>query len=473
MQLHTIWFVILAIFWVGFFVLEGFDFGVGMLHTIVGRTDEERKRALSTIGPWWDGNEVWLIVAGAGTFAAFPGWYATMFSALYLALLLVLLALMARGVSFEFKDKSESPRWRTTWRWAMTLGCLLIPLLLGVGLGDLLNGLPIDSSHDYTGNFFGLLTPYGLWTGVTLVALCLLHGATFLKLRTTDELRERARALARPLGWAAIALVIGWVIWTRSVAGGPDVPQPVEILAVIAVGFAARLAMTDHDGLSFCLLGGGDRRDRRLDLHRPVSQRDGLQHQRRLQPDRQQFGLRSLRACRDDGGRGDLLPAGAALPRLVVSRVPRAHAGAGGAGGLAIWPGPGSGRRPHTTPDEPADRTCATGRIDGPSRSSGRDYQASILGRRLPARLRQSTAGGSNNVAIQRRESAGSITSSISPWAAMFEPLAVLVGRGDRRPGRRARAPRGPRSRRARDACRGAPPPPSPCPRTPRSASRR
>jgi cytochrome bd ubiquinol oxidase subunit II len=251
MQLHTIWFVILAIFWVGFFVLEGFDFGVGMLHTIVGRTDEQRKRALSTIGPWWDGNEVWLIVAGAGTFAAFPGWYATMFSALYLALLLVLIALMARGVSFEFKDKSESPRWRTTWRWAMTLGCLLIPLLLGVGLGDLLNGLPIDSSHDYTGNFFGLLTPYGLWTGVTLVALCLLHGATFIKLRTTDEVRERARALARPLGWAAIALVVGWVIWTRSVAGGPDVPQPVEILAVIAVGFAARLAITDHDGLSF------------------------------------------------------------------------------------------------------------------------------------------------------------------------------------------------------------------------------
>ena len=114
MQLHTIWFVIVAIFWTGFFVLEGFDFGVGMLHTIVGRTDEERRHALSTIGPWWDGNEVWLIVAGAGMFAAFPGWYATMFSALYLALLLVLIALMARGVSFEFKDKSEDPRWRTT-----------------------------------------------------------------------------------------------------------------------------------------------------------------------------------------------------------------------------------------------------------------------------------------------------------------------------------------------------------------------
>jgi len=251
MQLHTIWFVIVSIFWTGFFVLEGFDFGVGMLHTIVGRTDEERKHALSTIGPWWDGNEVWLIVAGAGMFAAFPGWYATMFSALYLALLLVLIALMARGVSFEFKDKSEDPRWRTTWRWAMTLGCVLIPLLLGVGLGDLLTGLPIDSSHNFTGNFFDLLTPYGLFTGVTLLALCLLHGATFLKLRTTDHVRERARAVARPLGWVAIVCVVGWVIWTRSVAGGPDVPQPCEILAVLAVVFAVRLAITDHDGFAF------------------------------------------------------------------------------------------------------------------------------------------------------------------------------------------------------------------------------
>jgi cytochrome d ubiquinol oxidase subunit II len=250
-HLHTIWFVIIAIFWIGFFVLEGFDFGVGVLHTIVGKTDTERRVALNTIGPWWDGNEVWLIVAGAGTFAAFPGWYATMFSALYLALLLVLAALMARGVAFEFKGKGDGERWRRTWTWCTTLGSLFIPLLLGVGLGDLLTGLPINSSHDFTGNFFDLLTPYGLWTGVTLLSLCLLHGATFLKLRTTDLLRERSRAAARPISWAAIALVVGWVIWTRSVAGGPDVPQPVEVLALIAVIFAARLAGTEHDGWAF------------------------------------------------------------------------------------------------------------------------------------------------------------------------------------------------------------------------------
>ncbi len=251
MHLHTLWFVILAILWVGFFVLEGFDFGVGALHKLVGRTETEQRVAINTIGPWWDGNEVWLVVAGAGTFAAFPAWYATMFSALYLALLLVLLALMARGVAFEFRGKSDDPRWRATWAWCTTLGSLLIPLLIGVGLGDLLNGLPIDSHHDFTGNFFDLLTPYGLWTGVTLLGLCLLHGATFLKLRTTGEVRERARAAARPLGWAAIALVVGFVAWTLSVADHTQVPGPVQVLAVIAVVFAARLASSDHDGWAF------------------------------------------------------------------------------------------------------------------------------------------------------------------------------------------------------------------------------
>jgi cytochrome bd ubiquinol oxidase subunit II len=251
-HLSDIWFVIVAIFWVGFFVLEGFDFGVGMLHTIIGRTETERRVALNTIGPFWDGNEVWLVMAGAGTFAAFPGWYATMFSALYLALLVVLAALMARGVAFEYRTKSQNPRWRSTWRWCTTLGSLLIPLLLGVGLGDLLNGLPIDSAHNFTGDFFDLLTPYGLFTGLTLVALCLLHGAIFLKLKTTGAVRQRARSLGRRLGWAAVALVIGFVIWTRVVANGADVPGPIEVLAVIAViGAASLVSSEDNDGWAF------------------------------------------------------------------------------------------------------------------------------------------------------------------------------------------------------------------------------
>jgi cytochrome d ubiquinol oxidase subunit II len=252
MHLHTIWFVIIAIVWIGFFVLEGFDFGVGVLHTIVGKTETGRRVALNTIGPFWDGNEVWLVVAGAGMFAAFPGWYATMFSALYLALLLVLVALMARGVAFEFRGKSDNPRWRAAFTWCTTLGSLLVPLLLGVGLGDLLVGLPIDSAHEYTGNFFNLLTPYGLWTGLTILGLCLLHGSTFLMLKTTDDVHARARAASRPLGWAAVGLVIGFVIWTRVVEGHTQVPGPVEALAVIAVIFAARLARSDHhEGWAF------------------------------------------------------------------------------------------------------------------------------------------------------------------------------------------------------------------------------
>jgi cytochrome bd ubiquinol oxidase subunit II len=252
MHLHTVWFVIIAIVWIGFFVLEGFDFGVGVLHTIVGKTETGRRVVLNTIGPFWDGNEVWLVVAGAGMFAAFPGWYATMFSALYLALLLILVALIARGVAFEFRGKSKNPRWRRTWTLGTTLGSLLVPLLLGVGLGDLLVGLPIDSSHDYTGNFFDLLRPYGLWTGLTILGLCLLHGSTFLMLKTTGEVRERARAVSRPLGWLAVALVLGFVIWTRIVVGTRQVPGPVEALALIAVIVAARLARSEnHEGLAF------------------------------------------------------------------------------------------------------------------------------------------------------------------------------------------------------------------------------
>ena len=153
MHLSNLWYLIVALFWVGFFVLEGFDFGVGMLHSFVGKTDVERRIAVNSIGPFWDGNEVWLIVGGAAIFAAFPGWYATMFSTFYLALVVVLLALIVRGVSFEFQRKVDDPRWRAVWRWSLTIGSALIPLLLGTALGDLLHGLPIDKAHNYTGNF--------------------------------------------------------------------------------------------------------------------------------------------------------------------------------------------------------------------------------------------------------------------------------------------------------------------------------
>ena len=257
MQLHTIWFIIIVVFWIGFFVLEGFDFGVGALHMLIGRSETERRVVVNTIGPWWDGNEVWLIVAGAAMFAAFPGWYATMFSALYLALVLVLVGLFARGVSFEYRGKRESARWRTGWTWALTIGSVLIPLLIGVGLGDLLVGLPINQQQNFTGNFFDLLTGYGLMTGVTLLTLCLLHGATFLGLRTTGEVRDRARAAARRIGLVAIVVNIAWAIWTLVVIGGGTVPQPTQIFGVIAVVFAALLSRTDNDGWAFVSSGFG------------------------------------------------------------------------------------------------------------------------------------------------------------------------------------------------------------------------
>src|SRR6478752_8393256 len=176
MSLETFWFVVIAVAWTAFFVLEGFDFGVGFLARFVGRDREERDTALGTIGPFWDGNEVWLIVGGAAIFAAFPGWYATWFSAGYLALVLVLLALIVRGVSFEYAERVEGERWKTVWRWAMPVGSALAPLLLGVALGDLLAGLPVGADQEFTGNFFDLLTPYGLLTGVTLLALCKVQG---------------------------------------------------------------------------------------------------------------------------------------------------------------------------------------------------------------------------------------------------------------------------------------------------------
>ena len=245
MTLSIVWFVVVAFFWTGFFVLEGFDFGVGALHKIVGRTDLERRVAINTVGPVWDGNEVWLVVAGAAMFAAFPPWYATWFSALYLALWLLLAALIVRGVSFEFRGKFDSPTWRSTWSWTLTVGSVLAPLLIGVGLGDLLVGLPIDADGNYTGTFLGLLTPYGLWVGITMLALCLWHGATFLTIRSTGVVLQRAVSLKDRLSIPAAVLVIIFAVWTylmvRPGAGGL-IALAVPVLAVLAAFALARSA---------------------------------------------------------------------------------------------------------------------------------------------------------------------------------------------------------------------------------------
>jgi cytochrome d ubiquinol oxidase subunit II len=241
MTLSTVWFVIVAFFWTGFFVLEGFDFGVGVLHRIVGRTDIERRVAINTIGPVWDGNEVWLVVAGASMFAAFPPWYASWFSALYLALWLLLAALIVRGVSFEFRGKFDRPGWRSTWSWTLAIGSAVAPVLFGVGLGDLLVGLPLDVDGDFTGSFLDLLTPYGLFLGVTLLTLCLLHGSTFLSIRSTGIVLARSQAVARRLAIPAAALVAGFVVWTYALAR-PGVWSTVA-LAVPFVAVVAAVAM--------------------------------------------------------------------------------------------------------------------------------------------------------------------------------------------------------------------------------------
>jgi cytochrome d ubiquinol oxidase subunit II len=251
LYLSNIWFVIVAIFWVGFFMLEGFDFGVGMLHSFVGKTDMERRIVVNTIGPIWDGNEVWLVVAGAAIFAAFPSWYATMFSTFYLAMVLILLALILRGVSFEFTRKIDNHRWRSTWKWSLTVGSALIPFLLGTALGDLLHGLPIDSSHNYTGSFWGLLVPYGLFTGLTLTVLSLFLGAAYLTLKTDGALHARVARLSGRLGWLAAAVTFGWLTWTHVGLSTGFVPKPVEALALIAVVAAALFAESHSEGWAF------------------------------------------------------------------------------------------------------------------------------------------------------------------------------------------------------------------------------
>ena len=250
-HLIPFWFTIIAILWTGFFILEGFDFGVGMLHDLVGADDAGRRAAINTIGPLWDGNEVWLIVAAAAMFAAFPGWYATMFSAYYLPLVLLLAALIVRGVAFEYRGKRDAASWRRTWDVLLTVGSVLAPLLIGIALGGILYGLPINSAGNFTGSFADLFPPYALFTGVTLVAVCALHGATFLSLKTTGDMHQRARQLGRRIAPVTCALVIGFAIWTHVTHTTAFFLNPVELLAIIAAIAALWLVYEHRDGWAF------------------------------------------------------------------------------------------------------------------------------------------------------------------------------------------------------------------------------
>jgi cytochrome d ubiquinol oxidase subunit II len=207
MDLNTLWFILVAVLYIGFFVLEGFDFGVGILLPFMAKTDDERRMVINTIGPHWDGNEVWLLTAGGATFAAFPMWYATMFSGFYLPLFLLLMALILRGVAFEFRSKDENLLWRKTWDMCIFIGSFVAALLLGVAFANLVRGVPIDGNMQYVGGFFNLLNPYALVGGIATVLVFTLHGAIFLSMKTTGVVLERVQKLALAL-WLPVVLVL-------------------------------------------------------------------------------------------------------------------------------------------------------------------------------------------------------------------------------------------------------------------------
>ncbi|MCZ8514779.1 cytochrome d ubiquinol oxidase subunit II [Paenibacillus filicis] len=258
-MLETLWFILIAVLFVGFFFLEGFDFGVGMLSRFLGRTDKERRVLINTIGPFWDANEVWLITAGGAMFAAFPNWYATLFSGFYIALFFMLLALIGRGVAFEFRSKLDSPRWRNTWDWVIFFGSLLPPLLWGVALANLMKGVPIDRNMNYVGTFWDLISLYSLTAGASIVLLFLLHGALFLSLKTEGELRDRARGVALKIGAWTSAVMFLFVILSyfqtdMFTSNGID-PGMVPILAGMALFSVHFFIKSGRDGWAFVATG--------------------------------------------------------------------------------------------------------------------------------------------------------------------------------------------------------------------------
>ena len=262
MDLETFWFCLIVVVWAMYFLLEGFDFGVGMLLPFVPRSDEERSTTLQTIGPVWDANEVWLVVAGGATFAAFPAWYATMFSGFYLALLLILFFLIVRVVSFEWRSKSESLRWRAVWAWANTIGSLGAPLVWGIGLANLLGGVPIGADGHYAGTFWDLFSPYTLVAGVAVVGLFAFHGATFLTLRTVGELHARAEHAARRLAIPAVAVGAVFVAWTVAVAmdrNDKDLLPPAlpAVVSIVALVLAVVFTLRGRSGKAFAMTGLG------------------------------------------------------------------------------------------------------------------------------------------------------------------------------------------------------------------------
>jgi len=239
MELTTVWFVLIAVLWIGYLVLEGFDFGVGMLTAVLARDEKERRVLLNTIGPVWDGNEVWLIVAGGATFAAFPEWYATLFSGFYLPLFVILVALILRIVALEYRSKRPAMVWKRRCDVGILIGSVVPAVLWGVALANLVRGVPIDADKEFVGSVVDLLNPYALLGGLVTLTVFLVHGAVFVGLKTVGDIRERARVLALRVGVVAAVLATVFVVWTA----GRDGDAVVWVAGAVAVAcFAAGLA---------------------------------------------------------------------------------------------------------------------------------------------------------------------------------------------------------------------------------------
>jgi cytochrome bd ubiquinol oxidase subunit II len=262
MNLQILWFVLIAVLWSGYFLLEGFDFGVGMLLPFLPRDEQQRGAMFQSIGPVWDGNEVWLVVAGGAMFAAFPAWYATMFSGYYLALLLVLVCLIVRVVSFEWRTKTTDPRWRAAWTWANAIGSFGASFVWGVGLSALLYGTPIDNYGNFTGSFWSLFSIYTVVAGLAVVLLFAFHGATYLTLKTTGDLLARATETTRMLSIPAAIAGAAFLVSTVFVAinrNGKSVFPPVlpAALGIAALLLAALFVARRRMGLAFAMTGLG------------------------------------------------------------------------------------------------------------------------------------------------------------------------------------------------------------------------
>ncbi|MFF2381359.1 cytochrome d ubiquinol oxidase subunit II [Streptomyces sp. NPDC058108] len=254
MELHDVWFVLIAVLWTGYFFLEGFDFGVGVLTGLLARDRAEKRVLINTIGPVWDGNEVWLLSAGGATFAAFPEWYATLFSGFYLPLLLILVCLIVRGVAFEYRAKRPEENWQRNWETAIFWTSLIPAFMWGVAFGNIVHGVKIDKSFEYVGSLGDLLNPYAILGGLVTLALFTFHGTVFVGLKTVGDIRERARGLSLRVGLVTAVLALVFLTWTQA-DNGDGKSLAAMIVAVAALVAAVVAARAGREGWAFALSG--------------------------------------------------------------------------------------------------------------------------------------------------------------------------------------------------------------------------